>query len=107
VNGDVSRIDLATNTRTIVARKLKRPEGIALAADGRLIVAEVGTKRVVAIDPSGKAKMEVLADGLSIGLNVGNKVPAPFLPTGVTVTKDGAIYVTGDIYNTLYRIAKR
>ena len=107
LNGDVSRVELATNTRTIVARKLKRPEGIALAAGGRLVVAEVGAKRVVAIDPSGKAKIEVLADHLSIGLDVGPQVPAPFLPTGVAITKDGAIYVTGDVDNTLYRITKR
>lgn len=106
-NGDVSRVELATNTRTIVARKLKRPEGIALTADGRLIVAEVGAKRLVALDPKGKSKMEVLAENLSIGLDVGDQVPAPFLPTGVMVAKDGAIYVTGDIDNTLYRITKR
>lgn len=107
LNGDVSRVDLATDTRTLVARKLKRPEGIALAPDGRLIVAEVGAKRIVAIDPAGKVKMEVLANDLAIGLDVGNQVPAPFLPTGVAVTKDGAIYVTGDVDNTLYRITKR
>ncbi len=72
-----------------------------------MVVAEVGAKRVVAIDPSGKAKIEVLADHLSIGLDVGPQVPAPFLPTGVAITKDGAIYVTGDVDNTLYRITKR
>jgi sugar lactone lactonase YvrE len=106
-NGDVSRVDTTTNTRTIIARKLKRPEGIALAPDGRLIVAEVGAKRVVALDPASKKKPEVLAENLAIGLDVGSRVAAPFLPTGVAVTADGAIYVTGDIDNVLYRITKK
>jgi sugar lactone lactonase YvrE len=107
LNGDLSRVDTKTNERTIITRGLKRPEGMALASDGRLIVAEVGAKRVIAIDPKGKKPMEVLAENLSIGLDVGDHVPAPFLPTGVTVTKDGAIYVTGDIDNVLYRISKK
>jgi sugar lactone lactonase YvrE len=106
-NGDVSRVDTATNTRTIIARKLKKPEGIALAPDGRLIVAEVGAQRVVAVDPTGKKKLEVLASDLDIGLDVGTRVAAPFLPTGVAVTSDGAIYVTGDVDNVLYRITKK
>jgi sugar lactone lactonase YvrE len=106
LNGDVSRVDTNANTRTVIARKLQRPEGIALAPDGRLIVAETGAKRVVAIDPAGKAKNEVLAEKLAIGLEVGDHVPAPFLPTGVAVTGD-AIYVTGDVENTLYRITRR
>ncbi|MBL8629641.1 MAG: hypothetical protein JNM81_08440 [Rhodospirillaceae bacterium] len=107
VNGDLSRVDTKTNERTIIARRLKRPEGVALAADGRLIVAEVGAKRVIAIDPSGKKPQETLAEGLNIGLDVGPQVPAPFLPTGLTITKNGAIYVTGDIGNELYRITKK
>jgi glucose/arabinose dehydrogenase len=37
-------------------------------------------------------------------LAVDEHVPAPFLATGVAVTPDGAIYVTGDVENVLYRI---
>lgn len=107
VNGDISRVDTKTNERTIITRKLKRPEGMAMTNDGRLIVAEVGARRVVAIDPTGKKPLEVLAENLAIGLDVGSHVPAPFLPTGVTVAKDGAIYVTGDVDNVLYRITRK
>jgi sugar lactone lactonase YvrE len=106
-NGDLSRVDTKTNERTIIARGLKRPEGLALGPDGRLIVAEVGAKRVVAIDPKGKKPLDVLAENLNVGLDVGNHVPAPFLPTGLTVTKDGAIYVSGDVENVLYRIIRK
>jgi sugar lactone lactonase YvrE len=107
LDGLVSRVDVAAGTRTVVARGLKRPEGIARAPDGRLIVAETGARRLIAIDPSGTAKPEVLAENLAVGLDVGSHVPAPFLPTGVAVAGDGAIYVTGDIDNTLYRIVKK
>jgi sugar lactone lactonase YvrE len=106
-NGVVSRVDITANTRTVIARKLKRPEGIALGPDGRLIVAEVGAKRVIALPADGKGKMEVLADKLPLGLDVGERVPAPFMFTGVSVASDGAIYVTSDIDNALYRIVKK
>ena len=36
----------------MVAKDLKGPEGIALAPDGKLIVAEVGAKRIIQIDPA-------------------------------------------------------
>ncbi|MDX2144961.1 MAG: hypothetical protein SFV19_16520 [Rhodospirillaceae bacterium] len=106
-NGDVSRVDIKANTRTVLARKLKRPEGIALAPDGRLIVAEVGAKRVIALNTDGKGRPEVLADKLPLGLDVGDQVPAPFMFTGVAVAVDGAIYVTSDIDNALVRIRKK
>jgi len=105
-NGMVSRVDIKDGARSVIARRLNRPEGIAIASDGRLIVAETGAKRVVALDPAGKKKPEVLADKLAIGLAVGDRVPAPFLPTGVAIASDGAIYVTGDVDNTLYRISR-
>ncbi len=38
----------------MVAKDLKGPEGIALAPDGKLIVAEVGAKRINPIDPAGR-----------------------------------------------------
>lgn len=107
LNGLISQVDTRANTRKVIARKLNRPEGIAIDSEGRLIVAEVGARRVVALDSAGKKKPEVLANNLAIGLEVGDQVPAPFLPTGIAIAKGGAIYVTGDVDNTLYRISKK
>ena len=56
-----------TATKTVVAKDLKMPEGIALAPDGKLIVAEVGAKRVISIDPPNGAVTEI-AGNLPIGL---------------------------------------
>ena len=49
--GQVSLIE-SNGEKTVIAKDLKMPEGIALAPDGKLIVAEVGAKRIVQIDPA-------------------------------------------------------
>src|SRR4051812_25264762 len=49
-SGQVSKIE-SNGEKSVVARDLKMPEGIALAPDGMLVVAEVGAKRIVRIDP--------------------------------------------------------
>ena len=64
--GQVSKVE-ANGEKTVVAKDLKMPEGIALAPDGKLIVAEVGAKRIVEIDPANGAVTEI-AGNLPIGL---------------------------------------
>lgn len=99
--GKITRVDTANNDRSTVIAGLMGPEGIAVAPDGRLIVAEVGARRVLAVNVS-TGTAEALAEGLAIGLEGGGS--GPNLPTGVAATKDGVIYVTGDIDNVLYRL---
>jgi sugar lactone lactonase YvrE len=101
--GKITRVATPGNDRTTVISGLRAPEGIALAPDGRLIVAEVGARRVLAVNLSTGAA-EILADNLAIGL--GGSGSGPNLPTGVAVGKDGAIYVTGDVDNVLYRLTR-
>jgi DNA-binding beta-propeller fold protein YncE len=63
--GQVSKIE--TNGAKTVVAKDKMPEGIALAPDGNLIVAEAGARRIVQIDPNRGTVTEIAAN-LPIGL---------------------------------------
>jgi glucose/arabinose dehydrogenase len=99
-------VDVASGTKTVVAKDLKMPEGIALASDGKLIVAEVGAKRIVAIDPQSSAVTEI-AGNLPIGLAGAAGTLPTNIPTGVGVGATGTIYVSSDIENAIYKITKK
>ena len=104
--GQVSKVDLATGAKTVVAKDLKMPEGIALAPDGKLVVAEVGAKRVISIDPQNGAVTE-LAGNLPIGLAGAPGGLPTNIPTGVGIGGSGAIYVSSDIENAIYKLTKK
>jgi len=103
--GQVSKVE-SNGEKTVVAKDLKMPEGIALAPDGKLIVAEVGAKRIVQIDPLNGNVSEI-AGNLPIGL-VGAPGGLPTnIPTGVGVGASGTIYFSSDIENAIYKVAKK
>ena len=103
--GQVSKVE-SNGEKTVVAKDLKMPEGIALAPDGKLIVAEVGAKRIIQIDPQTGNVTEI-AGNLPIGL-VGAPGGLPTnIPTGVGVGASGTIYFSSDIENSIYKIAKK
>lgn len=64
--GRVTMFSLGQFGKRTIAEGLQQPEGIALLPDGRLAVAEVGARRLLAIDPASGAR-EILADDLPIG----------------------------------------
>jgi streptogramin lyase len=99
-SGQVSKVD-AGGQKTVIAKDLKMPEGVALAANDKLIVAEVGAKRIVEIDPATGSVTEI-AGNLPIGLP-GN----PTVPTGVGVGASGTIYFSSDFENAIYKITKK
>lgn len=101
--GAVTQIDVATGARKVVADNLTGPEGIDVGPDGKLYVAEVGQKRVVAIDPANGHKV-VIASNLDIGLAPYPGGPPALMPTGVAVSRSGAVYVSADIRNALYKL---
>lgn len=101
--GAVSQIDVATAARKVVADNLAGPEGIALGPDGRLYVAEVGQKRVVAIEPATGSRV-VIASNLDVGLDPFPGGPPALMPTGVAVGRSGAVYVSADRRNALYKL---
>jgi sugar lactone lactonase YvrE len=100
--GRVSRVDLETGARTTVAPGLKLPKAVAVRADGALLVLEMGARRVVSVDPATGATTVVAAD-LPLGL-VTQPVP---LAGGIAVGPSGAIYVSSDVENAIYRITRR
>ncbi|OJH40782.1 SMP-30/gluconolactonase/LRE family protein [Cystobacter ferrugineus] len=101
-SGKVTRVRLSDGARRTVAKGLKAPEGIARHPDGGLIVAEVGRKRLVRIEPA-TGRLTVIASGLRIGLPENGGMPPGYLPTGVAVGGSGTIYLTSDIESALYR----
>jgi sugar lactone lactonase YvrE len=101
-SGRVTRVRLSDGARRTVAKGLKAPEGIARHPDGGLIVAEVGRKRLVRIDPA-TGRSTVLASGLRIGLPESEGLPPGYLPTGVAVGRSGTIYLSSDVESALYR----
>lgn len=101
-SGRVTRVRLSDGARRTVAKGLKAPEGIARHPDGGLIVAEVGRKRLVRIDPA-TGRSTVIASGLRIGLPESEGLPPGYLPTGVAVGRSGTIYLSSDVESALYR----
>jgi|GEM_PF-237557 len=101
--GAVTQIDIASGARKVVADGLAGPEGIDVGPDGRLFIAEVGQKRVVAVHPETGAKT-VIASNLDIGVPTYTGGPPALVPTGVAVARSGAVYVSSDTRNALYKL---
>jgi sugar lactone lactonase YvrE len=100
--GRVTRVRLSDGSRRTVAGDLSAPEGIARHPDGGLIVAEVGRKQLLRIDPA-TGRGTVLASGLPIGLPENGGLPPGYIPTGVAVGASGTIYLSSDTESALYR----
>jgi sugar lactone lactonase YvrE len=101
--GTLSRIDLGNGEKTVVAQDLKMPEGLDRTPDGQLVLAEVGARRVIAVDPASGA-VTVLAEDLPIGMVAAAGMPPTYVPTGIAVGQNGAIYVSSDLENAIYRL---
>ncbi len=101
--GNLTRINLADGSKTLVADKLALPEGVAQTPWGTFIVAEAAARRLVEIDPANGTRRTV-AENLPIGLEAGPGLPPPNIPTGVAVGADGVIYMSADRNNAIYKI---
>jgi DNA-binding beta-propeller fold protein YncE len=90
-----------------VASGLNGPEGLAYyPPDGSLLVIESGAGRLSKINPTTGAKT-ILAEGLELGIHwlpPGLVAASDAMIDGVAVGPSGAIYVTGNKANVLYRI---
>lgn len=106
--GLVWKVDMSTGTPapSVVAQGLDHPEGLALDGNGGLLVVESGAGRLSRIDLT-TGETTTVADGLALGLTE----PPPFAPqyelNGVSVSRSGDIFVTGDKRDVVYRIKPR
>jgi sugar lactone lactonase YvrE len=103
--GLVSRIDLNTGAKTIVAQGLKMPKGVAMMKDGVLAVVEAGAKRLVEIGKDGK--VSEIGRNLPIGLPAAAGTPPSYLPNGVAIGASGAIYMTSDLDNSILKFTRK
>ena len=70
------------------------------------MVAEVGAKRIVQIDPKNGAITEIAGD-LPIGLAGAPGGLPTNIPTGVGVGATGVIYFSSDLENAIYKVTKK
>ena len=103
--GQVPKFE-SNGERTIIAKDLKMPEGIALGPDGMLVVAEVGAKRIIQIDPM-KGTVTDIARNLPIGLPAAPGGLPSNIPTGVGVGATGVIYFSSDVENAIYKVVRK
>ena len=89
-----------------VAFELANPEGLAFDGEGGLLVVEVGAGRLLRVDLA-TGGIEEVATGLAVGQPAIAGTPPAYVLSGVAVDSGGAIYVTGDVANVLYRITRR
>jgi len=104
-SGQVSKVE-TNGYKTVIASGLKMPEGIALMPDGKIVVAEVGARRIIQIDPQNGNVTEI-AGNLPIGLAAPPGVLPTNIPTGVGVGASGTIYFSSDIENAIYTVVKK
>jgi hypothetical protein len=103
-SGQLTEVDLATGAKKAIATGLAQPEGIDTTPAGNVVVAEVGARTIARIDPKTGEKTVLAADA-PIGLPVPAGLPPIFIPTGVAVSKTGAIYFSSDVDSAIYRLA--
>ena len=103
LSGQLLRLNPENGKRKVIAEGLDRPEGFAVAPDGTIVLAEVGRRRLVRIDPENGAVTEI-ARNLAIGYPAAEGMPPSYVLTGVGVSPSGAIYVSADRTTALYKI---
>jgi sugar lactone lactonase YvrE len=94
--GSVTAVNLTTRDMRIVAKNLRQPEGIAVLADGRLAVVEVGAKAVRAITIAS-GKIDDIATKADVGLVAPEPLPKTWIFNGIAQGPDGALYLPSDM----------
>jgi glucose/arabinose dehydrogenase len=86
----------------VVTDRLVSPEGLAVDLDGSLLVVESEVGRLSRVDPTTGAVAAVVT-GLPLCLQADHPT---WIFNGVAVGPSGAIYITSDSENLLYRLGR-
>jgi sugar lactone lactonase YvrE len=102
VSGTIWRVDVPTQTVTLVKADVGRPRGLSRLPDGRLVLSDYRNHRVMLLDPQTGALTTLAGSGCA-GFADGQGTAAQFnVPYGVAVQPDGTI-VVADWGNHLLR----
>ena len=100
--GTIWRVDVPTETATLVKADVGRPRGLGRLPDGRLVLSDYRNHRVMLLDPQTGALTTLAGNGCP-GFANGQGAAAQFnVPYGVAVRPDGTI-VVADWGNHLLR----
>ena len=106
--GSISRVNTYSGKKTPFLWGLKGPEGMDIALNGDLIVAEVAAQRLTNIRDyanSSNPLKKVIVKNLPIGLTPPAGYPdQSFLLTGVAVSSQGDVYFSSDIDGAVYLV---
>jgi sugar lactone lactonase YvrE len=101
MGGQLLRVNVGSGASSVVAKGLDRPQGIAVAADGSILVLEVGRKQLTRVDAK-TGTTTVIARDLPVGLE-----NVPITTAGVAAGANGAIYVTSDVENSIWKLVPK
>ena len=104
--GRLLEVALPSGETREIATGLVQPEGVGITPGGNVVVAEVGARVVSRIDPQS-GKRTVITDQVAMGLPVPAGLPPTFIPTGLAVSRTGAIYVSSDVDSAIYRLVPK
>jgi sugar lactone lactonase YvrE len=104
--GRITEFSLNQYEKRTLVDGLDRPEGLALLPSGALAVAEVGARRVLAIDPKS-GRRTVMADNLPIGLESPGGTGDPYAVSDLATAGDGTLYLSADRDRTVLRLSPR
>ena len=106
--GRIVEVDIGSGQRTEIYSGLIRPEGLAMAPDGSLLVVDSGADKILqlTIAPDGKL---VLAAELASGLQLDNQLQIPNspltgVPVGLAVDSHGRIHTGSNQRATIYSL---
>jgi hypothetical protein len=95
--GRITSVNLANGAKAVVASGLDVPRSVAMTKEGNLLTVELGKRRLTQIAAADGAKTIVGTDLPVGGAN------NPTSAAGVTVGANGAIYLSSDIENSIWR----